>query len=1123
MITLFQKNIIDRLRKYRPFREIIKHFNTNSFPLYIDGPEGSSLALVLSQIQALTGETSLIVVPTEQEAENLVRDLSLFSSRVMLFPWLHFVPYTGTKPHISVAGRRMAALAALLQGKASIVVLSVRSLIFPLPDPQFVRDRCMPIAPGAELLPEEMNRYMTEIGYFRVPKVTVPGEYALRGEVLDFFPPGYEEAVRIIFEFETVEEIRTFNPDTQFSTGKLEKYDIYPVREIVWTEERIDELDSLDTFEAFAADLREGVELPDEEIIYPRSFTEPATILDYLPERSTVYFSNDKQIELTEETILKEAEEMFSVSAFAKIDELAPGSLFFSSRFCAEQVRRKVIFPTIRGMQRKEEQVMIPIDGPRSFFGNIRYLREELDKLAEAEYSIWVFSESETQAPKLEYMLKDYPLQVVVGGISAGFTLPELKIVIIQENEIFGRRKRVPQSVKRAKTEIIDTFVELNPGDYVVHVNYGIGKFHGIERITAAGTERDYIQLEYGDEEMIFIPIEQVNLVQKYIGADGAAPRLDRIGGRSWETRKNKVKKSVEDLAERLIKLYSRRQKVRGFGFPEDTEWQVEFEAAFPYEETPDQLTCIRQVKEDMEANRPMDRMICGDVGFGKTEVAMRAAFKAVTGGKQVAVLAPTTILAEQHYENFSERFEHFPVEIRMLSRFIGKGIQKRTIEDTSNGAVDILIGTHRILQRDVRFKNLGLIVIDEEQRFGVKDKERLKELKSTVDCLTLTATPIPRTLHMSLLKIRDMSLLRTPPRNRLPIETFIGEFREETVKEAIEHELARGGQVFYLHNRIETLEHVRRFLSNLVPRVRVDIAHGRMQSHELEEVMHRFIHGGSQVLLSTSIIENGIDIPNVNTMIIDRADMYGLSQLYQLRGRVGRADKPAYAYLLYPEDRMITEAAMKRLRILSEYTELGSGFKIAMKDLEVRGAGNLLGREQHGDILAVGFDMYIRLLDEAIAELQEEKAEEEEVYLELDYSGYIPDNYISDQSEKMEVYKRIVSVQEDTELQTVHAELEDRFGPMPEEVQSLLALAEIRVLCRRLHISALRERKNVLEIEFGRVSEINADKVVTMIKESGGSVRLDPKKPNILYIETGVIGLKEKSEFIREKLSTLM
>lgn len=1124
MITLFLKNIIGRFRKYSPFRKIIKHCNANSFPLHIQGPEGPSLAFVVSQIQELTGETSLIVVPTEQDAENLVRDLSLFSSRVKQFPWLHIVPYTGTRTHISIAGQRMAALAALLQGEASIIVLSVRSLLFPLPDPDFIRDRCLPITPGAELMPEEINRYMTEIGYFRVPKVTVPGEYALRGEVLDFFPPGYEEAVRIIFEFETVEEIRTFNPDTQFSTGKIEKTVVYPVRETVWTEERISMLETKGTaFEEAAAALREGKDLPDEEIIFRLSFREQATVLDYLPRRSTVYFSNDKQLEITEETILKEAEELYSSSRYAKVEELAPESLFFSLRACSEKVRRKVIFPTIWDMQRDETKVTIPVDGPRSFFGNIRYLREELDKLVEAGYSIWVFSESETQAPKLEHMLKEYPLEVVVGSISAGFTLPDLKIVIIQENEIFGRRKRVPKSVKRAKSEVIDTFVELNPGDYVVHVNYGIGKFHGIERITAAGTERDYIQLEYAGEEMIFIPIEQVNLVQKYIGADGAAPRLDRIGGRAWETRKNKVKKSVEDLAERLIKLYSRRQQAKGFGFPDDTEWQVEFEAAFPYEETPDQLTCIRQVKEDMEAQKPMDRMICGDVGFGKTEVAMRAAFKAVTAGKQVAVLAPTTILAEQHYDNFAERFEHFPVEIRMLSRFIGKGVQKRTIEDTGEGRNDILIGTHRILQRDVQFKNLGLIVIDEEQRFGVKDKERLKELKASVDCLTLTATPIPRTLHMSLLKIRDMSLLRTPPSNRLPIETFIGEFREETVKEAIEHELSRGGQVFYLHNRIQTLEQVRRFLSHLIPRVRVDIAHGRMESHELEDVMHRFIHGGSQVLLSTSIIENGIDIPNVNTMIIDRADMYGLSQLYQLRGRVGRADKPAYAYLLYPEERVITEAAMKRLKILSEYTDLGSGFKIAMKDLEVRGAGNLLGREQHGDILAVGFDMYIRLLDEAIAELREEKTEEEEVYLELDYSGYVPDSYISDPSEKMEVYKRIVSVQEETELQAVFAELEDRFGPMPEAVQSLLSLAEIRVLCRRLHISALRERKKVLEIEFGRVSEINADKVVTMIQESGGSVRLDPKEPNILHIETGVIGLKEKSEFIREKLSTLM
>jgi transcription-repair coupling factor (superfamily II helicase) len=721
--------------------------------------------------------------------------------------------------------------------------------------------------------------------------------------------------------------------------------------------------------------------------------------------------------------------------------------------------------------------------------------------------------------------LSELELTVIASPISGGFSLPDFKLMVVQENEIFGRRKRPPASVKRSRSRVIDTFVELNPEDLVVHVNYGIGRFKGIDRITAAGTERDYIKLEYAGQEYVFIPIEQVNLIQRYIGQEGHATRLDTLGGKAWDRRKDKVRKSVEDLAEHLIGLYARRRQAEGFSFPEDTEWQVEFEAEFPYEETEDQLRAIEDVKADMEKPVPMDRLVCGDVGYGKTEVAMRAAFKAVVSGRQVAFLAPTTILAEQHYENFIERFKRYPVKIGMMSRFVSAQEQKKLITRLEAGDLDILIGTHRILQKDIRFKSLGLIVIDEEQRFGVKAKERLKEMKTSVDALTLSATPIPRTLHMSLLKIRDMSLITTPPIDRRPIETHVEEFREERIAEAIRHEVRRGGQVFYLHNRVETLSQVSLFIERLVPEVVVETAHGQLSSAQLEDIMHRFVHGAFQVLVATTIIENGIDIPNVNTIIIDRADNYGISQLYQLRGRVGRSDRTAYAYLLFPERRALSDIAMKRLQIVSDYTDLGSGFKIAMKDLEVRGAGNLLGRQQHGEILSVGFDMYLRLLDEAVAEMSREGEKEEapEVYLELDYSGYIPDEYIRDPAEKMEIYKMIASIETDYDLERVYGELTDRFGPMPEEVQSLLSIAELRVICRKLFIKSLKERGGRVHVEFGKVSVISVDRVLRLIKESGGSVKLDAKNPNVLMMSTEAIGLKEKSEFIREKLQTLL
>ncbi|NNM66963.1 MAG: transcription-repair coupling factor, partial [Spirochaetales bacterium] len=599
---------------------------------------------------------------------------------------------------------------------------------------------------------------------------------------------------------------------------------------------------------------------------------------------------------------------------------------------------------------------------------------------------------------------------------------------------------------------------------------------------------------------------------------------LDILGGKSWETKKARAKKSVEELAGRLVTLYAKRQNAQGHVFPRDNDWQASFEAAFPFQETEDQIRAVEEIKADMESPRPMDRLVCGDVGYGKTEVAMRACFKAVMGGKQVAFLAPTTILAEQHFENFQERFGRFPVRIGMLSRFVPRAEQKKTLERLAAGELDIVIGTHRLLQKDVVFKNLGLLVIDEEQRFGVKDKERLKEIKASIDCLAMSATPIPRTLHMSLLKIRDMSVLRTAPQNRHPIETFLQEFSDDVVIKAIRREVERGGQVFFLHNRIDTLEATQLYLARLLPELLIRNAHGQMDPKDLEEVMHDFIHGNFHVLVSTTIVENGIDIPNVNTIIIDRADVYGISQLYQLRGRVGRSGKVAYAYLLYPEGRALSELAMKRLQVISDFTELGAGFKIAMKDLEVRGAGNLLGAEQSGDILSVGFELYLKLLDEAIAAKTDQKSDEvEEIYMELDYSGFIPDTYIQDPTDKMDVYKKIASVVTDDDLERLFQEVYDRFGPLPDEVHSLFSLAEIQIICRKLRIKSIRERSGICRVEFGRMIDFPFEKAMRLLKESKGQVRSLPDKPNVLVLETQKVGLAEKSVFLRERLSRLL
>jgi len=1124
---------LERISRFPGRKLLVDAVQRGQFPLEVEGVEGSLQALLLGDLFHLTQRPLLIVTPTEKEAEELASDLGALGERALLFPWWGTMPYRDMSPLSSVFGERSRILSLLLSEKSAIVITCERALLTPVPPVSYFSGLLQRIAVGEPINPTLLGERLQQYGYTRVPRVQVHGEYALRGEVLDIYMPGESRAYRILFEYDRVEAIKAFDPENQSGGESLESLHIFPVKEVLWTDERIEALGAtLASCEEFSESGRQLIldaliekrQIPGEELLFPLAFPQAASVLDYVGKEAILIYLDRERLENAEETLFKEYEGLYRRTRREREVPL-PSRLLLSFKQLASRVERRISFRTIKG--RGEEgahRIQILCDPPRSFFGNIQYLKEELQNLLKQGWQIVVLAESEVQASRIEELLKEYTVPVLALPLSTGFGLPEIKLLVIQEQEIFGRRKRLPRSLKHARSAAIDTFVELNPGDYVVHVNYGIGLFKGIERVRALGNERDYIKIEYADEEYIFVPIEQVNLVQRYIGNEGAPPRLDKLGSKSWENRKNRVKKSVEDIAQKLLDLYSRRKTAPGYAFPKDTEWQLAFEAAFPYEETEDQLRCVEEIKRDMESPFPMDRLVCGDVGYGKTEVALRACFKAVMGGKQVAFLAPTTILAEQHYENFQDRFAQFPVRIGMLSRFVDKAEARRTLEAVRKGEIDILVGTHRIRQKDVVFKDLGLLVIDEEQRFGVKDKERLKELKTNVDCLTLSATPIPRTLHMSLLKIRDMSLLTTPPYNRHPIETFIEEFNEDRVAAAIRREVERGGQVFYLHNRVETLEDVRRMLERLVPELLIDVAHGQMDSQELEDVMHRFIHGGSHVLVSTTIIENGIDIPNVNTIIIDRADMYGVSQLYQLRGRVGRSDRIAYAYLLYPKDRALSELAMKRLQVISDFTELGSGFKIAMKDMEIRGAGNLLGKEQSGDIYSVGFDMYLRLLDEAIERLQNEHYEAPtEVYLELEYTGYIPDTYIDTAQTKMEVYKKIAAIQSRDELERVYAELLDRFGPLPDVVQSLLSLAEIRIICRELSIVSLREKAGQVRIEFGKVSKVSIDRLLRLMQESGGKVKLDPRSPHVLILQTGTIGLKEKSEFIREKLASLV
>lgn len=1124
-----------------------------------------------------------IVTATEDEARSLENDLQSVSENYEIFflPNWSNLPYRANGKGSSIFGKRARVLSEIirerknfLQKKSRFFLMSEKTFLSPFSNPNELQKNSFSLSLKQKIDTIELAKKLSNNFYTRVPRVYLPGEFSLRGEVLDVFVPDDENPKRIVFDFDEISAIKSFDAETQKTLFSFDEIFISPKKEIIWNDEKIAALKNffsdweksaidvnekkIEKNESFSNEIKkqncasDGVHLPfsenakfaiekifdelknfgeseGEEFFY--SFIEKKySIRDFISENSFVFFLDFDRIENAEEIIFREYEGMYRKEKDA-FPIFPPSECLFSLSEMLEKFSKCIFFRTIvnESEQVKSNSFVFHSLPAKNFFGNVIFLKEEFSRLLENDWKIFIFAEGENQASRIKQLLIDFSENkncfIFSEAISEGFSIPDEKILVVSENEIFGRKKKV-SSLKNVKSQkIIDTFVELNPGDYIVHVQYGIGIFKSIERIKTLTGERDYIKLLYADDDIVFVPIEQVNLVQRYIGNENREVHLDKIGSASWENRKRKAREDVEELAKKLLDLYSKRASLRGFPFPKDDEWQKAFEASFPYEDTKDQASATEEIKADMEKAIPMDRLLCGDVGYGKTELAFRASFKAVMAGKQVAFLAPTTILAEQHYESALSRFEHFPVKLGLLSRFVNLKEQKIILEKVQTGEIDILIGTHRIIQKDVVFKNLGLLVIDEEQRFGVRDKEKLKTVKTNIDCLSLSATPIPRTLHMSLLKIRDMSLLTTPPQNRQAIKTFVEPYKDERIAKAIRDEVARSGQVFFLHNRVESLAETKFALEKIVPEMSIETAHGKMSANELEEIFRRFKLGGFHVLVSTTIIENGIDIPNVNTIIIDRADMYGVSQLYQLRGRVGRSDRLAYAYLCYPENASLSELAMKRLETVSDFTELGSGFKIAMKDMELRGAGNLLGKDQSGDVYSVGFDLYMKLLQEAVERLQakDENFSNDEVILELEYSAFIPTTYIESAETKMEVYKKIARVETDDELVSLQNEIEDRFGPIPDEAESLFSLAEIRILCNKLHIVSLKEKNGNVAIEFSRVKDISIDKLLAMIKDSEGSVRLDQSKANMIFLKVGNISLKEKSLYIYDRLKMLL
>ena len=767
-------------------------------------------------------------------------------------------------------------------------------------------------------------------------------------------------------------------------------------------------------------------------------------------------------------------------------------------------------------------------------------LTRDLKKLKRTGYRVILVSGSRTRAKRLAEDLRDYDLSsfyseemerqvnpgeimVTCGYIAEGYEYPMLKFTVISESDIFGKKKKKKKR-KTYEGKKIQEFAELKPGDYVVHENHGLGIYQGIEKVEVDTVTRDYMKISYADGGILYIPATQMDLIQKYAGADTKPPKLNKLGTPQWKKTKGQVKKAVQLIAKDLVKLYATRQQTEGYVYGPDTVWQREFEEMFPFEETEDQLRAIEDTKKDMESTKIMDRLICGDVGYGKTEIAIRAAFKAVQEGKQVVYLVPTTILAQQHYNTFIQRFKDFPVRVDLMSRFRTQAQQKKTVEDLKKGLVDIVIGTHRVLSKDVGYKDLGLLIIDEEQRFGVTHKEKIKKLRENIDVLTLTATPIPRTLHMSLIGIRDMSVLEEAPMDRMPIQTYVMEYNDEMVREAIERELARGGQVYYVYNRVENIADLALRVQKLVPDARVSYAHGQMNEHQLEDIMYDFINGDIDVLVSTTIIETGLDIANANTMIIQDADRFGLSQLYQLRGRVGRSNRMAYAFLLYQRDKMLKEVAEKRLAAIREFTDLGSGFKIAMRDLEIRGAGNLLGESQSGHMAAVGYDLYCKMLNEAVSQLKGKKEEADyATTIDLDIDAFIPESYIKNEYQKLDIYKRIATIETEEEMDDMTEELIDRFGDLPKKVQQLLHIAALKSLAHSAYITAIEQKGKDYKFILYEKANLDPAKIPALLKKYGNNMTFKAEAvPYFLYQKKGRSG-KEKGENVLQMLREII
>ncbi len=1092
----------------------------------LSGAASGAKALAIAKAILVEKRPTAVIAPSNAEAQNLAQELRFYISLlsqdpvdIIHLPALEVDPYRGLSPHPEISAARARAIWQLLQDRPNILVASVQAAAVRLHAPERLLNYCLMLKVGEELSPDMIREYLFESGYVEDDPVTDPGEFSLRGGILDVFPPHLEKPLRMEFFGDQIESIRIFDIDSQRSVDSVPAIEIIPMREYCFRRnllhqwaEKVPSLWSapfLPHLEEELALARQGEVFPAYEFMLPAVDPLDKTLFDYLRGHRIVAVER----EILESTLAKQHAELyerFLDRVEAQKPVLAPEQIYVTADEFRSWLDRftRLEIDEINVSGPDSTAIYLSSQTTRKYHGNIRELIADIRRFHESGEQVAFVLSNLGRAERMNDILGEYDIPahlcrdgeqvqaeeevqagivlLGIGDLHTGYFLPAINLRVLTSQDVFDESD-VGLGHKKAKSSqrhlFISDFRDLKPGDYVVHVDHGIGLFNGLRTIGFQEGSKEFVLLTYQDDARLYVPVERLDLIQKYSSMGGTRPSLDRLGGTSWARTKTRIKKSMRDMAEELLKLYAQRKMVPGYSFSPDTAWQQEFDDAFEFELTRDQEDALAAVKIDMEAPRPMDRLLCGDVGYGKTEVAMRAAFKAVMDGKQVAVLAPTTVLAFQHYNTLSQRFTAFPVRIQLLSRFRTAKEQKQVIEDLEMGRIDIVVGTHRLLSKDVAFKDLGLVVVDEEQRFGVTHKERLKALKTRVDVLTLTATPIPRTLNMALLGLRDMSTIETPPKNRLAIQTSVLRYSPDVIRSAIEMELARNGQVYFVHNRVETIHTVAAKVQQLVPQARIGIAHGQMRERELERVMLKFVQDELDVLVATTIVENGLDIPRVNTIIVDRADLYGLSQLYQLRGRVGRSDRRAYAYLLVPSDEALTEVARKRLAAIREFSDLGTGFRVAALDLEIRGAGNLLGGEQHGHIETVGFDLYCQLLENTVEELRGEKTEEEiSTSINLNLDIRIPEDYIADSGQRLRMYKRISSAATDAELDALRQEMVDRFGSYTEPVENLFRYARLRQETLALQIQSVEKNKNQVFFRFVDHSKVSAEKLLKLV-----------------------------------------